>query len=171
MKLQGYVCVTCLLACCNLSAVGQQLYAEFPVGGGNIVIVNPSGMERTTGSLDFLSRNGGLIPVEGGSIDASAEPFAFFIDNSSRQVIYANLGTAVTFPAHSCTALTVGAEAGAEVIAHRGQGSTPVPVSVFEQPSTCGAVPEPSTESLGILAILGASWFRRRALRMKKAER
>ena len=160
--------IVLLVAFWNLPSLAQELYAEFPVGGGNIVIVNPSNMERTTGSLDFLSPNEGLIPVEGGSIDASAEPFVFFIDNSTRQVIYANLGTAVTFPAHSYTSLTVGAEGGAEVIAHRGLGSTPVPVAVFEQPSTCAAVPEPSTELLGILALLGALWIRRWATAHEK---
>ena len=107
------------------SAHAQQLEGTFPADGGAIS-VTASGGDVNAAGLDFKSSNDGLIPIP----DNAGAPFTFLLSNTPSNVTYGNLGTSVTFAAGTTTALSVGAQAGAEITASWGNGPTPVAFDV-----------------------------------------
>ena len=133
-------------------AYGQALSGSWPADGGAIS-VTASGGDVNAAGLDFKSSNDMLIPVP----DNAGAPFTFLLSNTSSNVTYGNLGTAVTFADGTTTELSVGAQAGAEITASWGNGPTPVSF-----PVAAAVVPEPASASLLAFAGLFGLALRRR---------
>ncbi len=142
-----------VVLCFVICRVTQAQFAEFPPGGGKITLVNFEDFDIVTAGFDFTSASGQLIPVPPGTSNAPADPFAFFLSNTPQQVTYGSLGATVTFPSNSCTELSLGAEAGADVLFTWGDGVVPVSFPVFERVSSC-AVPEPAAGMLSGMVTL-----------------
>ena len=147
----------------------QPLVAEFPIGGGLITIRNPSESLVAASGMDFSSPNGSLIPAPGGfndivpevdqnihgDLSGNPDPFLFMLRNTPNQVTYGSLGQPGTFPPGSCTVLSAGVEANADVVFFWGGGGTPVagPVEFVE----VSCVSEPTASNgfgFGIGAVL-----------------
>lgn len=101
----------------------------------------------TMSGLDIMSPGGALIPIEGGTLSASAAPFTFLLSNTENQITYGNLGTSVELDG----ALTLSAgwnpfASDPSVTMAYGDGPTPRPITLFLEPcegEACPKLPPP----------------------------
>jgi|GEM_PF-2150452 len=127
----NFLAVICIVTIARTS-FGQHILGTYPTGGGPISLT-VSGADANVAGLDFISRNGSLVPLPNGDPEnfgrgADASPYTFFLSNTSNQVTYGNLGTTVTYQAGTTTQLSVGATANNDVGAAWGRGPNPVQI-------------------------------------------
>ena len=101
--------------------------------------------------LDFQSADGNLVPV---SDEVGAEPFTFFLSNTSNQVTWGNLGSTVAIEEFVTGVQYVGDPDG-DLVAFWGDGPTPVSIAINLTGPGDELIPEPTGAVLAWFAMLG----------------